>query len=86
MFHGSTDGPFASRRNADVAWPASRRIAVLPRERATRLFHGSAAMTARLPHRFWRNAPMKVSRYAVLAFATATVFGLAMSPVMAQST
>ena len=29
---------------------------------------------------------MKVSRYAVLAFATAVVFGLAMSPVMAQST
>ncbi|WP_243041593.1 hypothetical protein [Dyella sedimenti] len=29
---------------------------------------------------------MKASRYAVLAFATATVFGLAMSPVMAQST
>jgi hypothetical protein len=28
---------------------------------------------------------MKVSRYAVLAFATATVFGLAMSPVMAQN-
>ena len=28
---------------------------------------------------------MKVSRYAVLAFATAVVFGLAMSPVMAQS-
>jgi hypothetical protein len=28
---------------------------------------------------------MKVSRYAVLAAATAVVFGLAMSPVMAQS-
>ena len=27
---------------------------------------------------------MKVSRYAVLALATAVVFGLAMSPVMAQ--
>ncbi|WP_430388511.1 hypothetical protein [Dyella sp. 20L07] len=29
---------------------------------------------------------MKVSRYAVLALATAVVFGLVMSPVMAQST
>ncbi|WP_109124768.1 hypothetical protein [Dyella sp. C11] len=29
---------------------------------------------------------MKVSRYAVLAFATATVFGMAMAPVMAQDT
>lgn len=29
---------------------------------------------------------MKVSRYAVLALATAVVFGMAMSPVMAQST
>ena len=29
---------------------------------------------------------MKVSRYAVLALATAVTFGLAMSPVMAQST
>ena len=29
---------------------------------------------------------MKVSRYAVLAFATAVVFGLGMSPVMAQQT
>jgi ABC-type transport system involved in cytochrome bd biosynthesis fused ATPase/permease subunit len=28
---------------------------------------------------------MKVSRFAVLALATAVVFGLAMSPVMAQS-
>jgi hypothetical protein len=39
-----------------------------------------------LPHRFWRYLTMKVSRYAVLAFATAVVFGLAMSPVMAQNT
>jgi hypothetical protein len=29
---------------------------------------------------------MKVSRYAVLALTTAVVFGLAMSPVMAQTT